>query len=90
MDYVESLKREADEGRHRAEQAEQLLAELRKQDWSKQIIELKGENELLREEVAHKHKEFANLKNNLAMAIQTSATPANVQSHLTNLLETQS
>jgi len=53
-------------------------------------MELKGENELLREEVAHKHKEFANLKNNLAMAIQTSATPANVQSHLTNLLETQS
>jgi hypothetical protein len=35
-----------------------MLTELRKQDWSKQIIELKGENEFLREEITQKQKEF--------------------------------
>lgn len=89
-DYMERVKRDVEDYRHKAEQAGQLLGELRKQDWSKQVMELKGENEFLREEIAHKHKEFTSLKSNLAMAIQTSASPSNVQSHLTNLLETQS
>jgi cell division septum initiation protein DivIVA len=75
--------------RVRYEQATEALGELKKQDWSKQILDLKRENEFLREEVAHKHKEVAALKNNIAMAISTSGS-ANVQSHLTNLLENQS
>lgn len=66
-----------------------MLGELRKTDWSKQIMELKSENEFLREEITQKQKDFTNLKNNLAMAISTSGSP-NVQSHLTNLLENQS
>jgi hypothetical protein len=31
-----------------------MLTELRKQDWTKQIMELKGENEFLREEISQK------------------------------------
>lgn len=86
--YMENIKRQVEEYKLQFEQANQMLTELRKQDWSKQIIELKGENEFLREEITQKQKEFQNLKNNLAMAIQTSPSPSNVQSHLTNLLET--
>lgn len=87
--YMENCKREQDEMRVRYETANQLLVDLKKQDWTKQIMDLKRENEFLREEVAQKSKEFSNLKNNLAMAIQTSGNP-NSQSHLTNLLENQS
>ncbi len=88
--YMENIKREVEQYKNQFEQANQMLNELRKQDWSKQIMELKGENEFLREEISQKQKEFQNLKNNLAMAIQTSPSPSNVQSHLTNLLENQS
>ncbi len=88
--YMETMKRQVEEFKVQFEQANQMLTELRKQDWSKQIMELKGENEFLREEITQKQKEFQNLKNNLAMAIQTSPSSSNVQSHLTNLLETQS
>ena len=88
--YMETMKRQVEEYKAQFEQANQMLTELRKQDWSKQIMELKGENEFLREEITQKQKEFQNLKNNLAMAIQTSPSSSNVQSHLTNLLETQS
>ena len=63
-----------------------MLNELKKQDWTKQIMDLKRENDFLREEIAQRQREFANLKNNLAHAIQTSGSP-NVQAHLTNLLE---
>jgi hypothetical protein len=66
-----------------------LLANLQKQDWSKQILDLKRENDFLRDEMAQKAKDFQNLKQNLAIAIQTSSS-ANAASHLTNLLETQS
>lgn len=86
--YMETMKRQVEEYKAQFEQANQMLTELRKQDWSKQIMELKGENEFLREEITQKQKEFQNLKNNLAMAIQTSPSSSNVQSHLTNLLET--
>lgn len=88
--YMENIKREVEQYKNQFEQANQMLTELRKQDWTKQIMELKGENEFLREEISQKQKEFQNLKNNLAMAIQTSPSPSNVQNHLTNLLENQS
>lgn len=88
--YMENIKREVEQYKNQFEQANQMLTELRKQDWSKKIMELKGENEFLREEISQKQKEFQNLKNNLAMAIQTSPSSSNVQSHLTNLLENQS
>ena len=52
-------------------------------------MDLKRENEFLREEITQKQKEIVTLKNNIAMAISTSASP-NAQSHLTNLLENQS
>lgn len=58
--------------RYKLELANDALVELRKQDWSKQILELKKENEFLRDELAQKSKEFAALKNNLALAIHTS------------------
>lgn len=56
--YIENMKREVDQYKMQYEQANQILTELRKQDWSKQIMELKGENEFLREEVVQKQKEF--------------------------------
>jgi hypothetical protein len=49
--YMENMKRQVGEYKLQFEQANQMLTELRKQDWSKQIIELKGENEFLREEI---------------------------------------
>ena len=56
--YMENIKRQVEEYKLQFEQANQMLTELRKQDWSKQIIELKGENEFLREEITQKQKEF--------------------------------
>jgi len=56
--YMESMKRQVEEYKVQFEQANQMLTELRKQDWSKQIMELKGENEFLREEITQKQKEF--------------------------------
>lgn len=56
--YIENMKREVDQYKMQYEQTNQILTELRKQDWSKQIMELKGENEFLREEVVQKQKEF--------------------------------
>ena len=56
--YMENIKRQVEEYKVQFEQANQMLTELRKQDWSKQIIELKGENEFLREEITQKQKEF--------------------------------
>ena len=75
--------------RSKLEVATESLGELKKQDWSKQILDLKRENEFLREEMTQKQKEITGFKNNIAMAIQTSAS-SNAQSHLTNLLENQS
>jgi chromosome segregation ATPase len=88
--YIESTKKSQEDMRIKLEAATDALNELRKQDWSKQILDLKRENEFLREEIAQKAKDFTNLKGNIAMAIQTSGGPNNVQSHLTNLLENQS
>lgn len=45
------------------------MLELKKQDWSKQILDLKRENEFLRDEMSQKQKEYQALKNNIAMAI---------------------
>ena len=56
--YMENIKRQVEEYKLQFEQANQMLTELRKQDWSKQIIVLKGENEFLREEITQKQKEF--------------------------------
>lgn len=87
--YLDSAKRSQEEMRVKYEQAMDALSELRKQDWSKQIMDLKRENDFLRDEIAQKQKEIVALKNNIAMAISTTGS-ANVQSHLTNLLENQS
>ena len=87
--YMESSKSNYDDMKIKLENATQSLQELGNQDWTKQIMELKNENEFLKDEISQKEKEFSNLKNNLAMAIQTSGG-TNVQNHLTNLLETQS
>lgn len=52
--YLESTKKSQEETKAKYEQAVEALGELRKQDWSKQIMELKRENDFLREEVNHK------------------------------------
>lgn len=70
--YMESSKSSYDDMKFKLENAMQSLQELGKQDWTKQIMELKNENEFLRDEITQKQKEFSNLKNNLAMAIQMS------------------
>ena len=87
--YLEATKKSYEEMRSKLEIATESLGELKKQDWSKQILDLKRENEFLREEMTQKQKEITGFKNNIAMAIQTSAS-SNAQSHLTNLLENQS
>ncbi len=52
--YLESAKREQEEIKAKLDQANHTLHELRKTDWSKQIMELKRENEFLREEITQK------------------------------------
>ena len=84
---MENCKRDQEEMRQKLEVANSQLQNLQKQDWSKQILELKRENDFLRDEMSQKAKDFQNLKQNLAIAIQTSSS-ANAASHLTNLLET--
>lgn len=87
--YLEATKKGHEDMRTKLELATEQLAELRKQDWSKQILDLKRENDFLREELNHKQKEITGFKNNISMAMQTSGS-ANAHSHLTSLLETQS
>jgi predicted RNase H-like nuclease (RuvC/YqgF family) len=67
--YLEGQKRQSEENRARLEQATEALAELRKQDWSRQILELKRENDFLRSEVTQKEHEMTIFKNNLAVAV---------------------
>lgn len=50
--YLEAAKRQTEELRAKHEQAAEALQELRRTDWSRQILELKREAEFLREEVA--------------------------------------
>jgi hypothetical protein len=55
--------------RLKLDSANNILQSLQNQDWSKQILDLKRENEFLRDEIALRTKDFQNLKQNLAIAI---------------------
>jgi hypothetical protein len=70
LDYTESLKRQQEEIKWQQGEGMQVLQELQKQDWSKQIIKLKKENTLLREELTQRQKVLADIKQNLSYAMQ--------------------
>lgn len=70
LDYTEGVKRSNEEIKHKHSDSLQLLSELQRQDWSKQIIDLKRENEVLREELGARQKEMGDIKQNLSFAMQ--------------------
>ena len=67
--YIETCKKDKEEMRLKLDSANSILQSLQNQDWSKQILDLKRENEFLRDEIALRTKDFQNLKQNLAIAI---------------------
>ena len=85
LKYTEGIKREIEEIKIKHGEGLQLLESLQSQDWSKLIIDLKGENAVLREELVTRGKEMAELKANLSLSLQGPGSSAN--SHLGNVLE---
>ena len=70
-EYVEVTKRKNEELKLQHTTTMQQLLHLQRQDWAKQILELQQQNELLREELTHKHKELTDIKQNLSIAMQS-------------------
>jgi hypothetical protein len=55
---MENCKRDQEDMRQKLEGANNQLQNLQKQDWSKQILDLKRENDFLRDEMSQKAKDF--------------------------------
>mmetsp|Transcript_696 Transcript_696/g.757 ORF Transcript_696/g.757 Transcript_696/m.757 type:complete len:132 (+) Transcript_696:43-438(+) len=88
MKYTEGLKREMEEMKVKHGEGLHMLDNLQNQDWSKLIIDLKNENEVLRDELVVRNKEMTEMKTNLSMSLQVAGSSS--QSHLGNVLENQS